>query len=139
MMLDATQQALAHAGYNTKAFDRTKVGVIVGTFFGGDFASQLQAGLRLPEFNSILIPILRERGIPEDQIQRVVEQYRAAMLEKMPALLDETGSFTSSTIASRITKTFDLMGGALRSTPAVLRAWPRSSAASTCFAAVNAT
>ncbi len=110
MMLDATQQALAHAGYDSKAFDRTKVGVIVGTFFGGDFASQLQAGLRLPEFNSILIPILRERGIPEDQIQRVVEQYRAAMLEKMPALLDETGSFTSSTIASRITKTFDLMG-----------------------------
>ena len=30
-----------------------------------------------------------------------------------PALLDETGSFTSSTLASRLSKTFNLMGGAL--------------------------
>ena len=35
------------------------------------------------------------------------------VLERLPALVDETGSFTSSTLASRLTKTFDLMGGAL--------------------------
>ena len=31
----------------------------------------------------------------------------------MPALVDETGSFTSSTLASRITKSFDFFGGGL--------------------------
>ncbi len=35
------------------------------------------------------------------------------VLEANPALLDETGSFTSSTLASRITKQFNLMGGAM--------------------------
>ena len=113
MLLDAAEQALVHAGYDQRPFDRTKVGVVVGTFFGGDFATQLQMGLRLPEFNSILTSILREKGVPDDQIDRVIEQYRKLLLQKMPALLDETGSFTSSTMASRITKMFDLMGGAL--------------------------
>ncbi len=35
------------------------------------------------------------------------------ILAVKPALLDETGSFTASTLASRITKTLDLMGGAM--------------------------
>ena len=113
MLLDAAEQALVDGGYDQRAFDRTKVGVIVGTFFGGDFATQLQMGLRLPEFNAILTSILREKGVADDQIERVIEQYRKLLLQKMPALLDETGSFTSSTMASRITKMFDLMGGAL--------------------------
>ena len=34
------------------------------------------------------------------------------MVSRLPAIVDETGSFTSSSLASRITKTFDLMGGA---------------------------
>src|SRR5690606_33652298 len=37
---------------------------------------------------------------------------RKRVLEARPALLDETGSFTASTLASRIAKTFALMGGA---------------------------
>ncbi len=113
MLLDAADQALASAGYDKRKFDRTRVGVIVGTIFGGDFAAQLQMGLRLPEWNKLMRPILAKHGVPADQIETVLVQYRDLLLKRMPALLDETGSFTSSTLASRITKTFDLMGGAL--------------------------
>ena len=112
MLLDAAEQALAHAGYDRRPFDRTRVGAVVGTVFGGDFAAQLQMGLRLPEFQSLLAARLREHGLADDQISTVVRQYQELFFRRMPALLDETGSFTSSTLASRITKTFDLMGGA---------------------------
>ena len=47
--LEAADQALQDAGYDEKPFDRTRVGVVVGTEFGGDFAFQLQMALRLPE------------------------------------------------------------------------------------------
>jgi acyl transferase domain-containing protein/NAD(P)-dependent dehydrogenase (short-subunit alcohol dehydrogenase family) len=112
MLLDAADQAFQMAGYHGKKFDRSRVGVVVGTLFGGDFSNRLQMGLRLPEFQQTLSGVLRARGIPENQIARIAQEYRETLLEHMPALLDETGSFTSSTLASRITKTFDLMGGA---------------------------
>ncbi len=113
MLLDAAAQAFEQAGYKTRPFDRSKVGVIVGTVFGGDFANQLQMGLRLPEFEQIITPLLIERGVTKTELKAALEQYRQILLKRMPALMDETGSFTSSTLASRITKTFDLQGGAL--------------------------
>ncbi|MGM0487266.1 MAG: beta-ketoacyl synthase N-terminal-like domain-containing protein [Planctomycetota bacterium] len=113
MLLDATEQALEQAGYLKKEFDHRRVGVIVGTIFGGDFPNQLQVGLRLPEFGRSLRRYLSARGLQSSQIDKAVAEYEDVLLNKMPALLDETGSFTSSTLASRITKTFDLKGGAL--------------------------
>ena len=51
--------------------------------------------------------------MPEEQIAGIAEAYPGKMLEHMTALLDETGGFTPSTLASRITKMYDLMGGAV--------------------------
>jgi acyl transferase domain-containing protein len=113
MLLDAADQALRDAGLHDSPYDTQRVGVVVGTVFGGDFANQLQMGLRLPEFNVVLRETLLARGVAEDAIGKTAEQFRELLLDKMPALIDETGSFTSSTLASRITKTFNLMGGAL--------------------------
>jgi len=112
MLLDATEQALRQAGYLEKSFNRDRVGVVVGTIFGGDFSNDLQMGLRLPEFQRDLARLLRDRKVPAGQIQSVLTQFADMLLKHMPALLDETGSFTSSTLASRITKTFDFRGGA---------------------------
>ncbi|HBO43286.1 MAG TPA: hypothetical protein DD670_05015, partial [Planctomycetaceae bacterium] len=112
MILDATDAALADAGYDTKPYDKTRVGVVVGTIFGSDFCEQLQMGFRLPDFCAVLGKILRERGVAEAEIAALAEAYSDKLLEHMPALLDETGGFTPSTLASRITKTYDLMGGA---------------------------
>jgi len=113
MLLDATEQALAAAGYPGKPLDADRVGVIVGTMFGGDFANQLAAGLRLPAIGALIRRRLLERGLAPADIDRAIAEFEDRVLAKMPALLDETGSFTSSTLASRITKTFNLKGGAM--------------------------
>lgn len=112
MILDATDAALADAGYDRKPYDRARVGVVVGTVFGSDFCEQLQMGFRLPDFCAELARVLRSRGIGDGDVAAIGEAYCETLLEHMPALLDETGGFTPSALASRITKTYDLMGGA---------------------------
>ncbi len=112
MLLDAADQALQDAGYGSKPFDRQRAAVIVGSVFGGDFACEMQMGLRIPEFQRYLRNEMLSRGVPENEVEQVVADYEQLLLKHMPALLDETGSFTASTLASRLTKTFDMMGGA---------------------------
>ncbi len=112
MLLEAADAAIAEVG-GVAALDRVRTGVVVGTMFGGEFSNDLQMGLRLPETSRHLRAALGRRGIAPRDIERIVEGYGKKLLEKMPALVDETGSFTSSTLASRLTKSFDLMGGAL--------------------------
>jgi acyl transferase domain-containing protein len=113
MLLEAADAAIADAGGLQTGLDRTRTGVVVGTLFGGDFANQLQQGLRLPETGVYLRAALARRGVSPADSDRIVALYEKKLLERLPALIDETGSFTSSTLASRLTKTFDLMGGAL--------------------------
>ncbi|MCG8587652.1 MAG: SDR family NAD(P)-dependent oxidoreductase, partial [Pirellulales bacterium] len=112
MLLEAADQAMTDAGYDKKDFDRTRCGVLVGSEFGGDFAFQLQLGLRLPELERHIARILADRGMAQDQAQQIADNYSEALLKQWPALIDETGSFTASSLASRISKTWNLMGGA---------------------------
>lgn len=112
MLLEAVDQALGDAGFETQALDRQRTGVAVGVVFGDDFSAELQMGMRLPEFSATVQQVLREQGVPDERIDEITERYSRLLLSRMPALIDETGSFTSSTLASRITKSFDLLGGA---------------------------
>ena len=113
MILESTDAAIRDAGYDHRPYDRKRVGAVVGTIFRCDFGAQLQAGLRLPEFRRELANALRRRSLSAAQIEAIGDRYDDIFLKRMPALLDETGGFTPSTLASRITKTFDLMGGAV--------------------------
>lgn len=114
MLLDAAEQALNEAGLlQSSTFDRATSAVVVGSIFGGDFGNELFAGLRLPEFRDRLCQVLESRGIDASSAFNVCEKFEQKFLQRYPALLDETGSFTSSTLASRIAKTFNLMGGAM--------------------------
>ncbi|OHB84268.1 MAG: hypothetical protein A2V98_18460 [Planctomycetes bacterium RBG_16_64_12] len=74
MLLAAADQALKDSGYDTKAFDRARTGVIVGTVSGDDFSARLQMGLRLPQFKRTLAQVLAEQGVHEDQIGEIAEQ-----------------------------------------------------------------
>jgi len=112
MLLEAADQAIQDAGYDKKAFDRGRVGVLVGTEFGGDFACQLQMGLRLPHMGKILQSLLARRGLAADQIAAIEQKFGDVLLGHWPALIDESGSFSTSSLASRISKSWDLMGGA---------------------------
>ena len=112
MLLDAAGQALDPYLSNGKTIHQERTSVIVGTIFGGEFGHQLQLGLRLCELQDDLVEALHETGI-EDNSREIVNEFTENVLKTNPALLDETGSFTSSTLASRITKQFNLMGGAM--------------------------
>ncbi len=113
MLLDAADQALAEAGYHERDYNRQRTAVVVGTTFGGEFGNQLQLGLRLPELERDVMTLLREQGCDEAAARRSADALRERVLSAWPARRDETGSFTASTLASRLTKTLDLMGGAL--------------------------
>lgn len=121
MILDSVDTALVDAGYvadptsqgPAKPFPYKTTGVIVGSTFDTDFATDLCMGFRLPHFQRELRRVLRQNGCVDDmQIQEILDVFSRELLAKMPAILDETGSFTPSTLSSRITKTYDLMGGA---------------------------
>ncbi len=112
MVLDAAEQALQEAGGVGRGFDRQGMAVVIGTGFGGDFAIQLALALRLPEFERVLRACLAERGIPDGEIERTCAEFAAVFRARYPALEDETASYSSSTLASRVAKTLDLMGGA---------------------------
>ncbi|MBA2117371.1 type I polyketide synthase [Bremerella alba] len=113
MFLDASEKALADAGYDRDSIPKELAGVVVCTEFGGDFSDQLEMGLRIPEMQAILSRRLAEQGLSSEQISAINENFSKHLLKKWPALVDETGSFTSSTLASRISKTLDLKGGAV--------------------------
>ena len=112
MLIDAVAQASHEADGGRWAFDRQRTSVIIGTIFGGEFSNQLQVGLRLPEICLRIEEELLRSGESRTKAAEISTAYRKWMLKKYPALLDETGSFTASTLASRIAKSFDLMGGA---------------------------
>ncbi|MEZ6127369.1 MAG: beta-ketoacyl synthase N-terminal-like domain-containing protein [Planctomycetaceae bacterium] len=111
MLLDAVTQAVTECDGGQWSFDRQRTAVVIGTIFGTEFGNQLQVGLRLPEICREIQQQLKTESVNVDS-QAVVDEFRRVVLKYRPALLDETGSFTASTLASRIAKTFDLMGGA---------------------------
>ncbi len=113
MLLDAAGQAIEEANRQGSPLTSDRTSVVVGTIFGGEFGHQLQMGLRLVELRRDLRLALRASSIPGAEIEAFVANFEEEFLKVNPALLDETGSFTSSTLASRITKQYNLMGGAM--------------------------
>jgi len=113
MILDAVDRALHGEAGGGSRFEplRGRTGVVAGTMFGGEFATSLQMGLRLPWFRRILAGLLAAEGLDEAARGDLLDAFQERFLARLPALLDETGSFTASSLASRITKSFDLMGG----------------------------
>lgn len=112
MLIEAVRQAMEELDGGQWSVDRKRCGVTIGTMFGGQFSNELQIGLRLPEICSHLMRSAISHGVDQQVAALWAESYRKSVLTAYPALLDETGGFTASTLASRIARTFDLMGGA---------------------------
>ena len=112
MLLDAADQALHDAGLHMKSFDRSRTGVVVGSEFGGDFAHQLLVGLRLPEMAQYPDADLGATALFGGTSAQIYDRFADVLLAHWPALVDESGSFNTSVLASRISKTWDFGGGA---------------------------
>ncbi len=113
MALDAVNEALADADFDFSEESRRRAGVIVGASFGGWFSDQMNMVLWLPLMEDCLRQELQKRNVAAEKIEMIVQEFNSAMHKKMPALLDETGSFTPSALSSRVTKSLDLHGGAV--------------------------
>ena len=112
MLIEAVRQAIDEFDSHQWTVDRQRIGVSVGTIFGGQFSNELQVGLRMPEIRQTLVRVAEELGIPSGRIAKMADEYEEIVLDRYPALLDETGGFTASTLASAIARVFNLMGGA---------------------------
>lgn len=108
MLLSATEEALQNI---TGRWDPRETAVVVGTSFGGEFSDKLTLGLRFPEIRLDLNSVLEKHQVqPREDI---LNAYEDRFFEEFSSLYDETGGFTSSTLASRLAKSYNLMGGAL--------------------------
>jgi acyl transferase domain-containing protein/NAD(P)-dependent dehydrogenase (short-subunit alcohol dehydrogenase family) len=113
MLLDAAGQAIEEAVSDLSKLPLQRTAVVVGNAFGGDFGHQLQLGLRIEELRRDLRESFVQQGIRGQAFNDIFDAFEERFFQVNPALLDETGSFTSSTLASRITKQYNLMGGAM--------------------------
>ncbi len=110
MLLDAVAQALRLAGLEQLASDeRRRTAVYVGSVFGSDFTGDLNLGLRAPELVRLLDAELAAAGMADSERKTLLAASATRLRERFP-IADEAGSFSSSTLASRISKHFDFMG-----------------------------
>ena len=111
MLLEAADEALKDAGYRRQAGAGRR---------GRRGGHRVRRRFRLPVADGPAAPSTCSRSSPaccarrslgeSDRITRVQEQFATALLDHWPALIDETGSFSTSSLASRIGKTWDLDG-----------------------------
>lgn len=103
MVLESALDALAMAGLEPSALPKSRTATVVGTVFGSDFALELSESVRAREAADDLVDVLGDSSL------------HAALLEQLrsrkPSINeDSSGSFSSSTLASRVAKTLDLNG-----------------------------
>ncbi len=110
MLLESALDAIADAGLDPKTLkgeratvDRDRVAVLMGTVFGSDFALELSLAIRSQELAEDLAEAL-------DQPERYEEMLQTLRAPLPSINEDSSGSFSSSTLASRIAKTLDLHG-----------------------------
>ncbi|MEJ5311419.1 MAG: beta-ketoacyl synthase N-terminal-like domain-containing protein [Anaerolineae bacterium] len=104
LALVVARDLLADAGYaNGRAFDRSRVGVILGVAGGQKLITPLASRLQYPVWRKVLL----SSGIPEDEAERIIEKIKLAYIpwneNSFPGLL-------GNVIAGRVANRFDLGG-----------------------------
>jgi acyl transferase domain-containing protein/NAD(P)-dependent dehydrogenase (short-subunit alcohol dehydrogenase family) len=106
MLLESALDAVEDAGLNLDEMDRKKFGVFVGTVFGSDYALQLSLSIRALELSNFYA-MRTGQAHDKDYVAQLAESLRV----NLPSINeDSSGSLSSSTLASRVAKTLDLMG-----------------------------
>jgi acyl transferase domain-containing protein/NAD(P)-dependent dehydrogenase (short-subunit alcohol dehydrogenase family)/acyl carrier protein len=111
MLLEAASDALSDAGVDLAKVDRRSIATTIGSVFGSDYALDLTLAMRVPEVGEAFEEALRAEGIEPALAAQAVDQLEAHLRRRLPTITeDSSGSSSSSTLASRISKTLDLMG-----------------------------
>ena len=114
MILDAVEKALEDAGFSTDSpLPTDTTAVIVGSRFDSDYTNAMQVSLRCPELEKEIVLQLKEQGVDSTTATEIAGNFSKILLDRHPALKDETGSFTTVSLAARIIKTYNLMGGSM--------------------------
>ena len=127
MTLDAADQAILSSGYRSrhakidlqdtsrvalKVLDSRSTAAIVGTSTEGDYFNAFSLALLTPIYQDRLEKALELNGVSNVTSRAIGEDFFETVYEKDYSWVkDETVSSAASTLASRITKTYDLMGG----------------------------
>lgn len=108
MLLECAMDALQMAGLDPSAMDRERTAVTMGTVFGSDYALELSLAIRALEVAQVVQTSMGREGD-----EALLQDALLALRGRLPSINeDSSGSFSSSTLASRIAKTLDLMGPA---------------------------
>ncbi len=104
LALVVARDLMANAGYaNGRAFDRSRVGVILGVAGGQKLITPLASRLQYPVWRKVLL----SSGIPEDETERIIEKIKLAYVpwneNSFPGLL-------GNVIAGRVANRLDLGG-----------------------------
>ncbi len=104
LALVVARDLMADAGYaNGRAFDRSRVGVILGVAGGQKLITPLASRLQYPVWRKVLL----SSGIPEDETERIIEKIKLAYIpwneNSFPGLL-------GNVIAGRVANRLDLGG-----------------------------
>lgn len=106
MLLDSALEAFDDAGIDVEQIDKKRVSVTVGTVFGSDYALGLALAIRSQELTEVVLEVMGRAGD-----QALYDEVIAALRQPYPSINeDSSGSFSSSTLASRTAKVLDLMG-----------------------------
>lgn len=121
MVLGAVDEAIKSAGYQSvfmkkegfKILDPDSTAVVAGTKTDSDFYYMFKLIVNLPALEKDLEDVLQKQGVSEKETAALVSDFRDEVYKRYTQFDDETGSYTISTLASRITKTYNLHGGAI--------------------------
>ncbi|MDR1479868.1 MAG: hypothetical protein LBJ00_13120 [Planctomycetaceae bacterium] len=123
-VMGAVDEAMSSAitGRMLSDVERDKTFVVAGSEHLSNFFYEFQLGMRAQEFgqiarNSATINLTSTDNTnkfadTETVAQNIAKNFVKKILRENPAVSDVTGGFSSSSLASRITKLYDLHGGA---------------------------
>jgi enediyne polyketide synthase len=104
--------ALKDAGLDFDVLDRTRAGVMLGNSLTGEFSRAHNLRLRWPYVERSLSRSLRDQGMDEENIGRVLVAYRQSFESPFPEANEDTlAGNMANTIAGRVCNHFDFGGG----------------------------
>lgn len=104
-LLESALDAMEDAGLDPAQVDKSRIATIVGSVFGSDYALELALAIRSEELAEVVTEAMGKND-PAFKAELL-----AAIRKPFPTINeDSSGSFSSSTLASRTSKQLDLMG-----------------------------